>query len=51
LAGRLAGMTGFRNIAIDEYQQLDLQVIHYIVREGWNDLVNFCSAIGIHIKP
>ena len=51
LAGRLAGMTGFRNIAVHEYQQIELEVIHYIVREGWKDLVAFCGALGLRISP
>ncbi len=51
LAVRLAGMTGFRNIAIHEYQQIDPDVIHYIVREGWKDLVEFCGALGLKVRP
>ena len=51
LARRLAGMAGFRNIAIHEYQQIDPHVIHYIVREGWQDLVRFCDALGLKIVP
>lgn len=51
LARRLAGMTGFRNIALHQYQQIDPRVIHFIVQEGGNDLVSFCSVLGLHIKP
>ena len=51
LAGRLAGMTSFRNIAVHQDQQIELQVIHYIVREGWNDLAGFCGALGLNIRP
>jgi uncharacterized protein YutE (UPF0331/DUF86 family) len=51
LASRLAGMTGFRNIAIHEYQQLDPGIIHFIVREGWSDLVEFCKRLGLRIEP
>ena len=51
LASRLAGMTAFRNIAIHEYQQLDPGIIHFIMREGWKDLVAFCRAFGLTIEP
>ncbi len=51
LARRLAGMTGFRNLAVHEYQQIDPAVIHYIVREGWNDLVHFCRTLGLDLRP
>ena len=31
LASRLGGMTGFRNIAIHQYQDIDPDVIHFIM--------------------
>ncbi len=49
LAARLAGMTGFRNIAIHPYRDLDAQVIHYIMQEGGKDLQNFCAALNLNI--
>ncbi len=51
LARRLAGMTGFRNIAVHQYQQLDPEVIHFIMREGWSDLVKLCGLLGLNIRP
>ncbi len=51
LAARLAGMTGFRNIAIHQYQDMDAQVIHYIMREGWKDLTSLCAALKLRIVP
>jgi len=51
LASRLAGMTGFRNIAIHQYQDIDPDIIHFIMREGWEDLVALCAALKLKIKP
>lgn len=51
LASRLAGMTGFRNIAIHQYQDLDPEIIHWIMKEGWLDLVALCETLGFRIKP
>jgi uncharacterized protein YutE (UPF0331/DUF86 family) len=51
LAVRLSGMTGFRNIAIHQYQDIDLDIIHWIMAEGWLDLVAFCEALELRIKP
>lgn len=51
LASRLGGMTGFRNIAIHQYQDIDPDVIHFIMREGWLDLVSLCTALKLKIKP
>lgn len=51
LALRLSGMTGFRNIAIHQYQEIDPEVIHYIIKEGWKDLVALCSALALRIEP
>jgi uncharacterized protein YutE (UPF0331/DUF86 family) len=51
LASRLSGMTGFRNIAIHQYQDIDPDLIHFIMREGWRDLVALCAALKLRIKP
>jgi uncharacterized protein YutE (UPF0331/DUF86 family) len=51
LASRLSGMTGFRNIAILQYQDIELEVIHYIMHEGWQDLVALCAVLDLRIKP
>ena len=51
LASRLSGMTGFRNIAIHQYQDIEPDIIHWIMKEGWQDLVSFCEALGLRIKP
>ena len=49
LTRSLEGMTGFRNVAIHEYQELDEAVLRWIAEKGWMDLVTFCNALGVHI--
>ncbi|WP_321372030.1 DUF86 domain-containing protein [uncultured Desulfuromusa sp.] len=51
LAARLSGMTGFRNIAIHQYQDIEPDVIHYIMQEGWRDLIDLCAALSLRIEP
>lgn len=46
----LVAMTGFRNIAINQYQVLDSSVLHYIVQKGYQDLIAFGSALGVKIE-
>jgi uncharacterized protein YutE (UPF0331/DUF86 family) len=46
----LVAMTGFRNIAIHQYQVLDNSVLHYIVDKGYQDLIAFGSALGAKIQ-
>jgi uncharacterized protein YutE (UPF0331/DUF86 family) len=50
LEERLRAMTGFRNVAIHQYQEMDLQILHLIARQGWRDLVSFCQAIGLKLE-
>ena len=51
VAREMVGMTGFRNIAIHEYQELDLAILRYIAEKGWNSLVSYCSELGLNINP
>ena len=46
----LKAMTGFRNIAIHEYQTLDNEVIRYISEIGYKDFVLFCNSLNLKIK-
>ena len=47
----MVSMTGFRNVAIHEYQELDLAILKYIAEKGWRSLVSYCSEIGLKINP
>lgn len=49
LARSLKGMTGFRNVVVHEYQEMDLSVLRWIVKEGWKDWVALCRALGLKI--
>ncbi len=51
LTSRLVGMTGFRNIAIHQYQDIEPAIIQYIAEEGWRDMVALCAALNLKIKP
>jgi len=51
LARSMKGMVGFRNVAIHEYQQLDLGILARIVTTGLDDLVLYCQAMGVSIRP
>lgn len=44
LAERLARMVGFRNIAVHDYQKLDLEIIKRIVTSHLDDFTAFCEA-------
>jgi uncharacterized protein YutE (UPF0331/DUF86 family) len=41
LAPKLVRMTGFRNIAVHEYQQLDMDIVVSVIRNGSEDLLRF----------
>lgn len=44
-------MSGFRNIAIHQYQAMDDQVLRRIAQEGWRDWSAFFESLGLKIKP
>ena len=44
-------MTGFRNIAIHQYQEMDNAVLRHIAEQGWRDLVAYCEALGLRVAP
>lgn len=43
LATRLEAMVGFRNVAVHDYQTLDLDVVRSIVETRLGDLTDFCA--------
>lgn len=45
LEQKLVGMTGFRNIAVHQYQELNLDIVVKVVQEGLDDLVMFGDLI------
>lgn len=51
LAHSMHAMIGFRNIAIHQYQDIDVDVLRTIAAEKWVDWVRFCQALGLKIQP
>ena len=50
LADRMRRMTGFRNVAIQEYRKLDPAIVEAIVRERLGDLRAFARAIVVRFR-
>ncbi len=46
----MVAMTGFRNVAIHEYQDLEMEVLKGIAEREWKSLVEFCKEMGIAIQ-
>ncbi len=45
LAGRLKAMVGFRNIAVHDYQKLNLNIVQEIIKNHLNDLKRFAEIV------
>jgi uncharacterized protein YutE (UPF0331/DUF86 family) len=48
LADRLMRMVGFRNLAVHQYQQLDIAIVRAVIEKSLDDLLEF-SAIGLRL--
>ncbi len=46
----MRAMTGFRNIAVHQYQEMDIDILRHIAENAWTDLQNFCQALGMRIE-
>ena len=51
LAASLHGMVGFRNVAIHQYDQLDMNVLRWVVESGHADWMRLGEALGVAIRP
>ena len=49
LSMRLQRMVGFRNIAVHQYQDLDLDIVEAVIRDGLEDLLRFVEAVRPHL--
>ena len=49
-AKSMVAMTGFRNIAIHEYQKVELAILKAIAKKEWKSLVKFCEEMGVGIE-
>jgi len=43
LVDKLKRMTGFRNVAVHRYTELDIAVVERVIREGLDDMTDFTS--------
>jgi uncharacterized protein YutE (UPF0331/DUF86 family) len=46
LSRRLQKMVGFRNVAVHQYQDLDLAIVEAVIRSGLDDLLVFAEMAG-----
>lgn len=49
LSSRLQKMIGFRNIAVHQYQELDLDILEAVIRDGLEDLLEFAEIVRPHL--
>ena len=47
----MMAMTGFRNIAIHQYQEMNLEILKQIATEDWRGLLVFARECGLNLKP
>lgn len=45
----MIGMTGFRNVAVHEYQALDMEIVRTIATKEYKSLIEFCRELGVRI--
>ena len=50
-ASALAGMVGFRNVAVHAYRKLDMEIVRTIVKKDWRVFVVFTAELGLRIEP
>jgi uncharacterized protein YutE (UPF0331/DUF86 family) len=51
IARSMIAMVGFRNVAIHEYQEMEMAVLRSIGESKWNDVVAYCKELGLQIRP
>lgn len=49
IAKEMRAMCGFRNIAIHQYEELDLEILRWIAENGSAGWGRFCEALGVKI--
>ena len=47
----MMAMTGFRNIAIHEYREMDMAILKKIATEDWQGLLVFARECGLNLNP
>jgi uncharacterized protein YutE (UPF0331/DUF86 family) len=51
LSKSLRGMAGFRNVAVHQYDELDLDILRWVVESGHHDFIKLGQALGVAIQP
>lgn len=51
LSRSLRGMAGFRNVAVHQYEELDMDVLRWVVESGHRDWVKLGEVLGVTIRP
>ena len=51
LAASLQGMVGFRNVAVHQYEQMDMDVLRWVVESGHHDWIRLAEVLGVSIRP
>jgi uncharacterized protein YutE (UPF0331/DUF86 family) len=49
VAKDMVAMVGFRNVAVHEYQELNMAVLKHIAENGWRSLVSYCAELRLRI--
>ncbi len=50
LADRLVRMIGFRNLAVHQYDKLDIAIVQAVIEKSLDDLLEF-SALALRLPP
>ncbi len=50
LANRLKKAVGFRNVAVHDYEEIDLRIVHAIARNYLNEFEQFAKAVHDHLQ-
>ncbi len=45
----MIAMTGFRNVAIHEYQELEIDILRAIAEKEYKTLISFCREAGVNL--
>jgi uncharacterized protein YutE (UPF0331/DUF86 family) len=49
LGDRLKRMIGFRNLAVHQYRELDLDIVESVIRRNLDDLLEFAQTIRVQL--
>lgn len=45
----MINMTGFRNIVIHEYQEIDMNILRAIAENEYKSIIEFCRELGVNL--